>query len=212
MVYAVACEEGIRAQVKANGIYIIKEEAYPFTDANGWGKSYISALYNRGIINGRTATTFEPDASITREEFVKLIVGMFNLSEPSEAVPFTDVQSGAWYYPYVAGAYKHNVVNGIGDGLFGTGQKIKRQDMAKIICTVLEANGVKLPAGTQTALLDMDTVSDYAKPYVLAAYDLGIISGDTDGNFNPNNFATRQEAAKMIYGMLDVYIDSLGAK
>ena len=211
VVYAMANDKGIRAQVKANGIYVIKSEVYPFTDATGWGKQYISALYNRGIISGRSATTFEPDASITREEFVKLIVSLFGLSEPNETVTFTDVQSGAWYYPYVAGAYKHNIVSGIGDNMFGTGQKIKRQDMAKILCTVLEVNGVTLPAGSGTAMKDMDTVSDYAKAYVLAAYDLGMISGDDQGNFNPNNFATRQEAAKMVYGMLDVYLDSLGA-
>ncbi len=207
--YSIATETGIKAVVAPNGVYVIRSAAYPFTDANGWGKSYISALYQRGIINGRTETTFEPDASITREEFVKLIVGLFELEEANEAVPFTDVAKDAWYYSYVAGAYKHGIVSGIGDNLFGTGAKIKRQDMAKILCTVLETNGVKLPENTQTALADFTLVSDYAKAYVLAAYDMGIISGDDQGNFNPDNFATRQEAAKMIYGMLHVYIESL---
>ena len=207
--YSVTTEKGIKAVVEPNSVYVIHSASYPFTDADSWGKIYISALYNRGIINGRSETTFEPDASITREEFVKLIVGLFELEEPNEAVSFTDVPKDAWYYSYVAGAYKHGIVSGIGNNLFGTGERIKRQDMAKIICTVLETNGVKLPENTQTALIDFDSVSDYAKAYVLAAYDMGIISGDDKGNFNPNNYATRQEAAKMIYGMLNIYMESL---
>ena len=64
--YSMVTDKGIKAVVEANGVYVIRSASYPFTDANGWGKPYISALYNRGIINGRTETTFEPDASITR--------------------------------------------------------------------------------------------------------------------------------------------------
>lgn len=208
--YSLPSKRGMKAVVDAESVYVVKSAGYPFTDASGWGKTYISALYNRGIVSGRTESTFEPDASITREEFVKLIVELFDLSEPNETVAFTDVAEGAWYYPYVAGAYKHNIVSGIGGGLFGTGQKIKRQDMAKIICSVLETKGVAMDYSLTDTFNDSASISGYAKQFVLAAKDLGIISGDDSGNFNPNNFATRQEAAKMIYGMLSVYMDTLG--
>lgn len=207
--YSVLSEKGITAQVEPGEVYVVKSSSYPFTDANGWGKSYISALYNRGIINGKSETTFEPDASITREEFVKLVVELFGLNDTSLTVDFQDVQEGSWYYSYVASAYKNGIVSGIGDNLFGTGQNIKRQDMAKIINTVLAANGIEGEKADSSVLVDFDSISDYARDDVLAIFGLGIISGDDNGNFNPNQFATRQEAAKMVYGMLTAYVSSL---
>lgn len=211
VVFSAAFANGIRAQVTPGGVYLIRTEAYPFSDAQGWGKPFISALYNRGVISGRTKTTFDPDAGITREEFVKLIVSLFATIDGEAAVPFTDVQPGAWYYSYVASAYQNRIVSGVSETLFGTGQNIKRQDMAKIICTVLETKGMELPQNSGASVKDLNTVSDYAKQHVLAAYDMGILSGDDQGNFNPHRFATRQEAAKMICGMLTVYLDTLGA-
>lgn len=207
--YSYSNGNSIIAQVKPNTVYIVHEGEYPFADATGWGKDYISALYNRGIISGKSKTEFEPDASITREEFVKLVVELFGLNNTSSVVDFDDVDKDAWYYSYVASAYENKLINGVGDNLFGVGQKIKRQDMAKIIGTVLEMKGIKAEKASENTFADFDRIDDYAKDYVLAISGLGIISGDDNKNFNPDKFATRQEAAKMVYGMLTAYVDSL---
>lgn len=207
--YSVPSENGLTAKVKSNGIYVVKSLPYPFEDANGWGKSFIWALYSRGIINGKSETTFEPDTGITREEFVKLVVELFELNDTSLKVDFDDVDEDAWYYSYVAGAFQNGIVSGIGDNLFGTGRQIKRQDMAKIINTVLEANNIRGEKASSSVFNDYDAIGDYAKEHVLAICGMGIISGDDSGNFNPNQFATRQEAAKMIYGMMTAYVHSL---
>ena len=74
--------------------------------------------------------------------------------------------------------------------------------MAKIINTVLLSLDVKSEPAEQNVFVDYENIADYAKEHVLSIYNLGIISGDENKNFNPDNFATRAEAAKMIYGML----------
>ena len=81
--------------------------------------------------------------------------------------------------------------------------------MAKIICGVLEKQGVRAQQ-TAEVFADDSAIADYAKESVLAMRSLGIISGDENGNFNPNQFASRQEAAKMISQMLGVYIRNAG--
>ena len=206
--YSYPAGEDLVAHVKPNTVYLVKAGKYPFTDANGWGKSYISALYNRGIINGKSQDTFAPDAHITRAEFVKLITAMFGLNSGATA-NFADVAETAWYYPYVANAYQNGYISGIGENQFGPEMNIKRQDMAKIIHTVLESKGICGVKAESNAIADFDSISDYAKDHVLAMCGMGIISGDEYKNFNPNQFATRQEAAKMIFGMLKAYVDSL---
>ncbi|MBO5364655.1 MAG: S-layer homology domain-containing protein, partial [Clostridia bacterium] len=41
--------------------------------ADHWAADYIKEMKDKGIVGGKTATTFEPDATITRAEFVKMI-------------------------------------------------------------------------------------------------------------------------------------------
>jgi len=75
--------------------------------------------------------------------------------------------------------------------------------MAKMINSVLRAKGIEL-SGTAN-FKDAHQIADYAKEHV-AAISGRIISGDDLGNFNPDKNATRQEAAKMVYAMLGLYI------
>ena len=49
---------------------------------------------------------------------------------------------------------------------------------------------------------DADSISTYAKDAVGALSGAGIINGMGDGNFAPGAFATRAQAAKIIYNVL----------
>ena len=201
---SVPTDTGIRAVVKADTVYVVKTAVYPFVDADGWGKSYIAALAARGIINGKSETEFMPDSPITREEFIKLVVELFDLTDKNAVCKFTDVPNGAWYEKYVASAHASGITDGIGDGKFGSGAPVTRQDMAKIINTILISKGIELK-GDGKVFRDENSIADYAKSHVFAISG-HIISGDDAGNFNPLKKATRQEAAKMVFGMLKLYI------
>ena len=203
--YSIPTEKGILAQLSPDTVYVIKTHFYPFTDANGWGRDFIAVLNARGIINGKSETEFMPDSPITREEFIKLVVELFGLLDESAVCEFTDVPQGAWYEKYVASAHAAGITDGIGDGKFGTGAYVSRQDMAKIINTILISKGIEIPTGSAAGFKDDARIADYAKIHVYAISG-HIISGDDLGNFNPNKNATRQEAAKMVYGMLNLYI------
>ena len=50
-----------------------------FEDAVGWGKDYIEALYHRGVISGKGGAYLCAGSNITREEFVKLVVALFDM-------------------------------------------------------------------------------------------------------------------------------------
>ena len=202
--YSIPTEKGVLAECAPNTVYVVKTEFYPFTDANGWGREYIAALNARGIINGKSETEFMPDSPIKREEFIKLVVELFGLLDETAICEFTDVPEGAWYEKYVASAHGAGITDGIGDGKFGVGAPISRQDMAKIINTILKSRGIEL-TGDGKKFKDEAAISDYAKSHVYAISG-HIISGDDTGNFNPAKNATRQEAAKMVYGMLNLYI------
>ena len=59
------------------------------------------------------------------------------------------------------------------------------------------------PVVNNDPFLDWANVADWAKPAVAAMKELGIMSGE-DGNFNPQGYLTREQAAKVIYNTLKV--------
>ena len=200
--YSALSDGKLIAEVSESGSYVIKEASEKFNDCDGWAKDYIEMLAARGIINGKAQGVYAPNDVITREEFVKLVVELLNIASDKQQGTFKDVKADAWYAGYVSAAYEQNIVSGVSETEFGVGAPIRRQDMAKIINTVLIMKGIKADISDESAFTDFAKVADYAKEHVLSMHKLGIISGDENKNFNPDKFATRAEAAKMVYGML----------
>ncbi len=205
--YTAYADGMLYCRVEKVGTYKLYSVEPYFLDANGWGKDYIEALFRRSIISGKSAGVFAPEARITREEFVKLAVELFGLTDASLTCDFADVPASAWYAPYIASAKKHGIVNGISAEQFGVGAPITRQDMCKILYGMLVKMGLTKDISLATLQFnDAAEIAAYATEPVRALVSLGIIAGDDLGNFNPTNYATRQEAAKLIYGMLLLYV------
>ena len=87
--------------------------------------------------------------------------------------------------------------------IFGIGDNVTRQDMAVIIFRAAQLKASEKTAGFS----DFEKISDYAKEAVSALYSAKVLSGTGNGNFEPVKFATRAEAAKMIYEALKIGVD-----
>ncbi|MBP3360631.1 MAG: S-layer homology domain-containing protein [Clostridia bacterium] len=162
-----------------------------------WGYEYIISLAEKKIISTET-DNFRPNENITREEFIKLIV--LSAGIPMENAPeikFSDVDSNAWYYPYIAGACAAGIVNGLEDGSFGTGRDITRQDMSVLAERILKLKNKTSDVLNELSYADNHEISDYAKNAVLTLSEMGIMSG-YENKFRPMDNATRAEAAKII--------------
>ncbi len=168
-----------------------------------WAYPYVTTLASKKIISGYDDNTFRPNNNVTREEFVKMIVGATGLLTDGAECNFADIPSGAWYYDYIASAYSVGVVSGIDDTYFGVGRNITRQDVAVIAARIIQylKPGTTIPSGT--TLTDIDTVSDYARSSVKLLNGMGIINGFDDGSFMPHNALTRAEAATIISKLAD---------
>ena len=169
-----------------------------FSDMTGfeWAKDAVSYLSGKGIVNGKGSGMFEPQANVTREEFVKMLVLAFSLSDENADCSFSDVSSGAWFKPFVASAVKNGVINGISPELFGAGEYITRQDMA--VC-VFRAAGAQPENFDEGLFTDSEKIAPYAREGISWMKKNGLISGYSDGSFAPTAFCTRAEAAKIIY-------------
>ena len=178
-----------------------------FTDIGSvkWAHKAIATLRSVNVINGKETTKFCPNDSITRAEFVQILIGMLSYAERidiSDAeCSFTDVASDAWYYNSVAAAVKYGIVSGISENEFAPNVLISRQDMCVMIDRACTAANITLPNGASIIFNDESNISGYALNAVRDMSKAGIVSGFEDGNFKPLENATRAQAAVIIYRM-----------
>ena len=173
----------------------------PFTDMESaaWAKAAVTYLYNAGIINGKTSVTFAPNDMVTREEFAKMLVEAFAVADSSSASQFTDVDLAMWYAPYVASASANGIVLGMGDGSFGVGKAITRQDMCVMIYRATAGSGKYVAAQTTLPFADTGDISDYALDSISALYANSFVNGMGNDMFLPLENTTRAQAAQIIY-------------
>ena len=179
-----------------------EEQPFPFTDvaAGRWSYSYIRQLYEAGVIDGMTPTTFVPTGDVTRAQFVKMLARLqgADVSEYRSA-GFEDVPADVWYAPYVNWAAANGIVYGISSTEFAPNADISRQDMAVMLDRYAQQSGIVL--GTDNAAVtftDEADIAAYALPAVQALQRAGVINGMPDGSFCPRGSATREQACAML--------------
>ncbi|CAM3221440.1 family 43 glycosylhydrolase [Paenibacillus lupini] len=180
-----------------------------FSDLKGysWAEEAINALAKIGVINGTSSTTFEPSRSVTRAEFVTLLVRAMGL-KADVTDNFVDVPANAYYYEALGVVKQLGIALGSGDNAFHPNATISRQDMMVLVARVLEmTNNEQLDgnAADLSGFTDKDKIADYAAEALAALVKEGIVTGSGNGRLNPQGTATRAEAAVMIYRILNVY-------
>ena len=145
---------------------------------------------------------FNPNSYVTREEFVKMIVNAAGIQLVADGEGFADVDSSAWYAPYVYAAKANGIVNGTGANTFGIGSPISRQDMSVIINNIINIDA-DISTNRDT-FKDDANIADYAYESVYSMKSLGILNGYDSGEFNPRGQLTRAEAAKVIAMVMDI--------
>lgn len=176
-------------------------EAVLFSDIDSvpWAKEAIESLYDKKIISGVGNNMFAPNANITREQFIVMLVNSLNLPCDEETDKFSDVKSGEYYSKHIAAALKAGIVNGVSEDEFGVGKSITRQD----ICTMIyRAYFNEKTSEAEISFKDKDEISEYAYKPVAYMTDLKIVNGFEDGSFAPKDICTRAQAAKILYGAM----------
>ena len=108
-----------------------------FSDvSNGqWHNKAISTMAKLGIVKGRRADSFDPDASITRAEFAA-ICARFNTKPVENSGSFSDI-SGHWAENEIERAAAFGWISGYPDGTFHPDARITRAEAMTMINRVL---------------------------------------------------------------------------
>lgn len=174
-----------------------------FTDVKGtWYADTVTALAAKGVIKGYEDGTFRGGDTLTRAEFVTLIVRAFDLTAAKDyQSPFNDVDG--WAKEFIDAAASCGIVNGIAGTVFAPNDPITREQMMTIFYRVQCRCGLTLPELEKVPVLrDLDKVSTWAKPAVTALVSTGLIRGDDHNDLLPQSNTTRAEAATVLYRLL----------
>lgn len=187
----------------AGALYCYENTLGLFTDTTDhWGKSYITALARRGIINGMGDGTFAPENTVTRAHFVQMLAKMSGEDYASCTTNvYSDVGS-EWYAPAIAWAAQRKIAD-TDTGKFAPNDPITREDMALMLYRyATNVAKASLPQKKDpVSFTDSAAISSAAADAVAAMQRCGIIDGMPDGDgyrFAPAEQATRAQAAAMI--------------
>lgn len=105
--------------------------------ANAWYAKAVNTLASLGVITGYSDGSFRPNDTITRAEFLTILMRMSSGALQSGS-SFKDVSTMDWFYTAVAHAVEYGWVNGYADGTFRPNAPISRAEVAAIINRVLQ--------------------------------------------------------------------------
>ncbi|MBR4891121.1 MAG: S-layer homology domain-containing protein [Clostridia bacterium] len=125
---------------------------------------------------------------------VVLSVSLMLFVSTISAGAFSDIAESDYCHAAATFLQEKGVLTGYPDGSFGANDNVTRAQMAAIVCRIADT-----PNKTNSKV-NFSDVSDghWAKDYVSLASNLGIINGDGDGRFRPEDNVKYEEAIKMV--------------
>ena len=159
-------------------------EPVGFTDvpASFWAADEITWAYENGYVNGTTATTFNPNGTISRQQ-VWMILARLSGSDPAD----------------MAAARTWAMENGVSDGT-NPGGAVTRQQLVALLYRFAEDRGYANDSRADlSAYPDAGTVAEYAVEPMRWSVANDIVGGTTAGTLNPEGTATRAQFAVILY-------------
>ncbi len=208
-----------------NDVNVNVFERYSDVAENAWYQKFVSHLTQLGVVQGISESEFAPQRNVTRAEFATMLAlaDEVDLSVYQGITSFQDVSENSWYAPQIEWAYQQGLIEGFENGLFYPNACLTREQAATIMeryaeaknSRVLEMNRYELNESVCATLstseveyieeliaapeyLDQSDISDWAEYSVTEMSQSGIFCGDDSGDFNPQNYITRAECAKLI--------------
>jgi len=155
-----------------------------------WAKKYIRTLAVNGIVVGTDERHFEPSRSITRAEFLKMLLVSGGIH----------IDENDWYFSTLSKAKEMQL------GIFDDySAEISREEAAYAVNTYIETRGISPEVKNKsTVYKDNQLISDYALDAVTNMQMYGVMNGKDGNVFDPLGKITRAEAARVIYTLLQI--------
>lgn len=175
--------------------------ANPFADVEStdWFYDAVKYAVQNELFSGTSATTFSPNSDVTRAMLVTVLYRLEGKPAVTGTNTFSDVKSGEWYTDAILWANANKLVEGYGNGLFGTNDSITREQMAAILYRYAQMKGYSTTKTTDLAkYTDAATVNIWADAALNWTVAESFITGRTATTLTPAGTASRAEVATIL--------------
>jgi len=173
-----------------------------FSDISGhYAEGYIQHLHDAGIVNGRTEDEFCPDETITRAEFMVLMVKALQYEGDSSIEnEYNDINSH-WARDIILQAVKHGLISGYEDKTIRPDNPIT---VAEVSAIISRAFAIKY---TNNGIYPKLAQNKWYSPLVKEMFDSGIldIKDDIYQRFDEESNISRADCAVMVSRALSMY-------
>lgn len=189
------------------------ESTLPFKDVSekNWFYEYVADVYEKGIMEGKSETVFDPNTNVTRAEFVTIVarIAEADTTDGREALAsFTDAKKNAWYADAMGWGVKEGLVTGTGASTLAPNEPMTRAQLATFVARLTEYLGITLPEDPEAvgSFSDVKNGKWYSDS-VEALRASGLINGDGTGKFKPNDTSKRSETAALVSRFLELTVE-----
>ena len=184
------------------GSSLIVTSVFAFTDMNQshWAYETVIKMKNEGIISGFNDNTFRPDSSLTRDQFITMMVKGLKIETSISPMSFTD-SSDRWSEEFIKLAGSTMV--DLGDTKFRPDDLALREDVAMSIVKLNKLENSDYSLATLEKFSDASDISEGRKKYVAIAVEKGLMKGNANGTFSPKKSLTRAEGAAVVNNALN---------
>jgi len=179
--------------------------------ANHWASYDVEYMANEGLIAGKSESAFDPEAQITRAEYLTILDRAMGYELITDET-YPDVAADSWYATYVATAKANGLINGLPtDDGFKPEQPITREEMALFTYNAIKSIGrndewLKDLPDDYAKFTDTAEVSDWAKEAMQYFVHTGIIKGMTETTVAPKGNATRAQGAVILKRFMQMFV------
>ena len=173
----------------------VKQYNNNFSDVgtSDWFYNSVAEAYKYDLVNGKSATKFDPKGNVTIAEVITMADKLHSYSTSGNLSPSIQMEAEPWYTLFVRYAETMQIIS-TGEFSGEYDRPATREELAHIFAHAIPDNGYQ-QINVVTTLPDIDSSNKYYND-VIKLYNAGIISGnDYRGTFTPKANITRAEAA-----------------
>jgi uncharacterized repeat protein (TIGR02543 family) len=187
--------------------YVIGHNKIEYKDVseNAWYRDAVTFIGARGITNGTSIDTFNPEGTLSRGQFITLLMRAYGIAPTEDYKDNFKDANDTYYTGYLATAKKFNLAEGVGDNKFAPEDSITRQDMMTLLYNtlrVIDKLPKDKPAKGIDSFIDNNEITDYAKEAMDYLTKAGIIAG-SNGKLAPKDTTTRAQFAQVLYNLMN---------
>ena len=166
---------------------------------DAWFHDAVDHVVKAGLMNGVSATAFDPEGELNRAQIVTILYRMAASPAVEAPADFVDVPAGEFYTEAVAWAVAKGITNGISDTSFDPNGTVTREQLVTFLYRYMKTTGADLTAGSDlSGWEDAGAVSAWALEAFGWAVSSGVITGMTETTLEPGSTTNRAQTAVVL--------------